>query len=200
MTEEEIAARFPGAYRYLCRHRRELEERGSASMVYPAWYAHWCPRTIDRFASPKIVTQVLAARASFALDLQGAYTFVGGGNAGVYGIVPDAADEDRLWLLLAILNSGIFDAQVQARSSLFRGGYFSYARRFIEDALIPQLDGLDLSSGPAERLVALAKQRVEESSETSDRLNAEIDAAVDELYRSSRGKEASRSTEGRPCL
>jgi hypothetical protein len=200
MTEEEIAARFPGAYRYLCRHRRELEERGSASMVYPAWYAHWCPRTIDRFASPKIVTQVLAARASFALDLQGAYTFVGGGNAGVYGIVPDAADEDRLWLLLAILNSGIFDAQVQARSSRFRGGYFSYARRFIEDALIPQLDGLDLSSGPAERLVALAKQRVEESSETSDRLNAEIDAAVDELYRSSRGKEASRSTEGRPCL
>ena len=157
-------------------------------MAYPAWYAHWCPRTIDRFAAPKIVTQVLASRASFALDRHGAYTFVGGGNAGVYGVVPDVADEDRLWLLLAILNSRTFDAQVQARSSRFRGGYFSYARRFIEDAVIPQLDGLDFSSGPAKRLIALVRRRVEESSETSAPLDAEIDSAVDELYRSSRGK------------
>jgi hypothetical protein len=187
MTEEEIADRFPGAYQYLRRHRRELKDRGSKSMAYPAWYAHWCPRTIDRFASRKIVTQVLAARASFALDLEGTYTFVGGGNAGVYGIVPHAADEDRLWLLLAILNSGSFDAQVQARSSRFRGGYFSYARRFIEDALIPRLNDVGLSSGPAQRLVALAKQRrVDESSETSAQLDAEIDATVRELQLSSR--------------
>jgi hypothetical protein len=197
MTEEEIATHFPGAYQYLRRHRRELEDRGSNSMVYPAWYAHWCPRTIERFASPKIVTQVLAARASFALDLQGTFTFVGGGNAGVYGIVPHAADENQLWLLLGILNSGIFDAQVQARSSRFRGGYFSYARRFIEDAVIPQLDGLDLSSSPAQHLVALVKQRVEEMSATSALLDAEIDATVSELYRSSDEGEASLSGGGR---
>ncbi len=170
IAEEEIAARHPGAYRYLCKHRRELKERGSASMAYPAWYAHWCPRTIDRFAAPKIVTQVLASRASFALDLPGTYTFVGGGNAGVYGVVPDVADEDRLWLLLAILNSRTFDAQVQARSSRFRGGYFSYARRFIENAVIPHFQAIDLSSSLPRRIVNLAKQRAECEAESNNPL------------------------------
>jgi hypothetical protein len=182
MTEEEIDARHPGAYRYLHKHWSELKKRGSASMAYPAWYAHWCPRTIDRFRAPKIVTQVLAARASFALDREGAYTFVGGGNAGVYGIIPDIADEDRLWLLLAILNSRTFDSQVQARSSRFRGGYFSYARRFIENAAIPDVQAIDLSSSLPRRIVNLTKQRAECEAECNNPLEAELDAAVDELY------------------
>jgi len=164
-----------------------LKKRGSASMAYPAWYAHWCPRTIDRFRAPKIVTQVLAARASFALDRQGAYTFVGGGNAGVYGIIPEVADEDRLWLLLAILNSRTFDAQVQAHSSRFRGGYFSYARRFIENTVIPHLEGDDSSSDAAKRLIDLVKRRLDEGTERSAPLEIEIeiDAAVDHLYQAS---------------
>lgn len=182
IDEEELEARHPGAYRYLCEHRRELKNRGSASMAYPAWYAHWCPRTIDRFRAPKIVTQVLASRASFALDRDGDYTFVGGGNAGVYGVVPSVADEDRLWLLLAILNSRTFEGQVEARSSRFRGGYFSYARRFIENAAIPHIEALDLSSDLPRRIVNLAKQRAECEAESNNPLEAQLDLAVDELY------------------
>ena len=152
-------------------------------MVYPAWYALWCPRTIQRFSSPKIVTQVLASRASFALDLQGTYSFVGGGNAGVYGIIPNFADEDRLWLLLAILNSRTFDTQVQACSSHFRGGYFSYARRFIENAAIPPVQEIDLSTRLPCRIIDLAKERAESDTGYHNRLEAELDDAVDELYR-----------------
>ena len=183
MSEAEIATQYPAAYEYLCRHRNVLEMRGSESMVYPAWYAHWCPRTIDRFSSPKIVTQVLASRASFALDLQGNYAFVGGGNAGVYGIIPNAPDEDRLWLLMAILNSNIFDRQVQARSSRFRGNYFSYARRFIEDVTIPSVTGIDLSSDDVRQVVELAKRRTASvNGQDIVKLESELDAAVDEMY------------------
>ena len=183
ISEEELAAGHPDAYRYLNSHRRVLSKRGSASMVYPAWYALWCPRTIQRFSSPKIVTQVLASRASFALDLQGTYSFVGGGNAGVYGIIPNFADEDRLWLLLAILNSRAFDTQVQACSSHFRGGYFSYARRFIENAAIPPVQEIDLSTRLPCRIIDLAKERAESDTGYHNRLEAELDDAVDELYR-----------------
>jgi hypothetical protein len=152
-------------------------------MVYPAWYAHWCSRSLARFESPKIVTQVLASRASFALDRGGTYTFVGGGNAGVYGIIPVEADEDLLWLMLAVLNSRTFDGQLQSRSSHFRGGYFSYARRFIENVTIPPLAQMELSGEPVQRIINLAKQRAESLPECHNRLEAELDRAVDELYR-----------------
>ncbi len=109
---------------------------------------------------------------------------MGGGNAGVYGMIPRICGEDRLWLLLAILNSRIFDAQVQAQSSRFRGGYFSYARRFIENVAIPPIEELDLAAEPAsQRIISLTKQRAETLSECHNRLEAEIEAAVDELYR-----------------
>jgi hypothetical protein len=183
IPEDELAARHPSAYRYLLKHRRELKKRGSPSMAYPAWYAHWCPRNCERFAAPKIVTQVLASRASFAIDRHGTYTFVGGGNAGVYGLIPRFTDEGRLWLLLAILNSRIFDAQVQEKSSRFRGGYFSYARRFVENALIPPIEELDVQAPLARQIVTLTKTRAESPSECHNRLEAEIEAAVAELYR-----------------
>jgi hypothetical protein len=183
MPEGELAARHPAAYRYLVKHRRELKKRGSPSMAYPAWYAHWCPRNLERFAAPKIVTQVLASRASFAIDRRGNYTFVGGGNAGVYGLIPRISGEDRHWLLLAVLNSRIFDAQVQEKSSRFRGGYFSYARRFIENVVIPPIEELDVQAPLSRQIVSLTKTRAEAPSECHNRLEAEIEAAVAELYR-----------------
>jgi Eco57I restriction-modification methylase/TaqI-like C-terminal specificity domain len=183
IPEDELAARHPAAYRYLVKHRRELKKRGSPSMAYPAWYAHWCPRNWERFAAPKIVTQVLASRASFAFDRHGTYTFVGGGNAGVYGLIPRFTDEDRLWLLLAVLNSRIFDAQVQEKSSRFRGGYFSYARRFIENVLIPPIEELDVQAALPRQIVTLTKSRAKSPAECDNQLETEIEAAVDELYR-----------------
>lgn len=183
IPEDELAARHPAAYRYLVKHRRELKKRGSPSMAYPAWYAHWCPRNGERFAAPKIVTQVLASRALFAFDRGGTYTFVGGGNAGVYGLIPQFSDEDRLWLLLALLNSRIFDAQVQEKSSRFRGGYFSYARRFIENVLIPPIEEVDVQAPLPRQIVTLTKNRAESPAECDNRLETEIEAAVAELYR-----------------
>lgn len=196
LPEDELADCHPAVYRYLEKHRRELEARGSAAMTYRSWYAHWCPRSIERFQSPKIVTQVLASRASFALDREGDFAFVGGGNAGVYGVIPQGAGEDQLWLLLAVLNSRRFDQQVQSRSSRFGGGYFSYARRFIEEAWVPRMDCLDLSSVPIKRVIALVRRRVDEGPEAGDSLEAEIDAAVDALYLSSHGKNAVSSPPG----
>ena len=133
IPEDELADRFPETYSYLLRHRLALSARGSASMHYPTWYALWNPRRIDRFESPKLLTQVLADRATFAIDLSGEYWFVGGGNAGVYGVIPRADLDVDIWYLLAYLNSTFFDQRVKSISSRFRGGFRSYAKRFIQN-------------------------------------------------------------------
>ena len=133
ILEDELADRFPQTYSYLLRHRSALSARGSASMQYPSWYALWNPRQIDRFERPKLLSQVLADRATFAIDLTGEYWFVGGGNAGVYGVIPRTDLDVDIWYLLAYLNSSFFDQQVKGISSRFRGGFHSYAKRFIQN-------------------------------------------------------------------
>ena len=133
IPEDELADRFPETYSYLLRHKSALSTRGSANMQYPSWYALWNPRQIDRFERPKLLTQVLADRATFAIDLSGEYWFVGGGNAGVYGVIPRANLDVDIWYLLAYLNSTFFDQRVKSISSRFRGGFHSYAKRFIEN-------------------------------------------------------------------
>ncbi len=53
IPEARIGGSHPAVFRYLERQRSELERRGSPSMVYPAWYAHWCPRSLGDFMRRK---------------------------------------------------------------------------------------------------------------------------------------------------
>ncbi len=132
----EIQAQYPKAWRYLESVREPLSKRGSASMDYESWYAYWCPREIQKFASPKILTQVLARGSKMAFDSEGKYLFAGGGNAGVYGIIlkDNVIAEQRTdyMVMLALLNSSLLEFYLRQISSMFRGGFVSYGRRFIE--------------------------------------------------------------------
>jgi hypothetical protein len=68
---------------------------------------------------------MLANKASMVLDKEGKYAFVGGGNAGGYGILlkPDAGIS--YLCLLGMLNSSLLDDYLQSHSTRFRGGYYS---------------------------------------------------------------------------
>ena len=134
LSENVLQDAYPVTYSYLSRHRSILSARGSVNMHYPAWYALWNPRQIERFQRPKLLTQVLANKATFAIDPAGEYWFVGGGNAGVYGIIPKPDLTVDIWFLLGYLNSTFFDQYVKSVSSRFRGGFYSYAKRFIQSA------------------------------------------------------------------
>jgi hypothetical protein len=80
--------KYPNVYNYLNSLRSELESRGSENMQYLSWYSMWNNREIEKFESPKLLTQVLSSSPNFGVDRRGEYLFVGGGNAGVYGIIP----------------------------------------------------------------------------------------------------------------
>lgn len=181
-AEDELAEQFPSTYSYLLKRKSALETRGSQSMEYPAWYALWCPRQMRRFESEKLLTQVLASRAAFAHD-KGLFWFVGGGNAGVYGIVPRRDLEVSIWYLLGVLNSRPFDRMLQSISSRFRGGYYSYARRFIERVPIRVSDFSSDERDVVNHIEKLAKERTMlQKQEASLSLEREIDDLVSALY------------------
>ncbi|MGH7989816.1 MAG: hypothetical protein ACREDS_06495, partial [Limisphaerales bacterium] len=59
---------------------------------------------------------------------------------GGYGLHVADGREESNYFMLGLLNSKILDHYVKRISSPFRGGYFSFARRFIEKLPIPDSD------------------------------------------------------------
>ena len=181
IPEDELADRFPETYSYLLKHRLALSTRGSANMKYPTWYALWNPRQIDRFQKSKLLTQVLADRATFAIDLTGAYWFVGGGNAGVYGVIPRADLGVDIWYLLAYLNSTFFDQKVKSVSSRFRGGFHSYAKRFIQNVPVRVTGFSTMEQDAASHISNLVSSGYTQKS-FAESVWPEIDQVISELH------------------
>jgi len=182
IPEHRLKQEAPNVYGYLLERRSDLANRGSDSMEYEAWYAYWCPRQIWKFESPKLLTQVLATRASFTFDRHGTYYFVGGGNAGVYGLIlspkPLGNTHNDYLYLLGLLNSKVLDEMVKQGSSIFRGGYYSYGRKYI--AGLPVIIA-DIKV--RNRVADLVKQILETADESvKAHLEQEIDGIAEDLY------------------
>jgi len=191
MDPKEIEALYPKAWRYLQSVRNPLSKRGSASMDYEAWYAYWCPREIRKFACPKILTQVLAKGSKMAFDNTGKYFFVGGGNAGVYGIILKenliAGEQTDYWVMLALLNSSLLEFYLRQMSSMFRGGFISYGRRFIEQLPIC-LPGADLAAQIANQASRIANFTKQGHPTEARRLELNLNQLIFDLYEVSKGQ------------
>lgn len=121
---------YPLCWSYLNKNKDKLLKR--ADLDVKKWWEYPYPKNLDLFSKNKIITQVLASRASFTYDLEGKYYFVGGGNAGGYGVKLKLEYEHLYYYLLGCLNSSTLDRYLKMISTRFRGGFYSYAKRFIE--------------------------------------------------------------------
>ena len=157
----EIKEKFPLAYEYFKHYGSQLKSRENHRFQYDEnWHQFGRLQNIEKFEQPKIITQVLASNNTFAIDLKGEYYFVGGGNAGGYGIVLNDNNQDLYYFVLALLNSKVLEFYLKNISTPFRGGYFSYGRRFIEQLplLRPKDSKFDLISSLSEELVKISKK------------------------------------------
>lgn len=129
LEEKKLQQDYPRTWQYLLDNKAVLGEREGGTFVNKDWYGYVYLKNMDKFDQPKIMTQVLADKSTFSIDLNGKYYFVGGGNAGVYGII---AKDERLTsrFLCALLNSMLLDWNLKKISTRFRGGFYSYAKRF----------------------------------------------------------------------
>ncbi len=179
LTEKEFEKHYPKAWDYLKRCEARLRNRENGKMDHNQWFAYVYPKNLPEFSKPKILTQVLANKASMVLDQEGKYAFVGGGNAGGYGIVlkPDAGIS--YLCLLGLLNSNLLDDYLQSHSTRFRGGYYSYSRRYLQN--LPICIPPEKTQEEIESLVKQILELKAKDTDTHD-LEKEIDGIVEGLY------------------
>jgi type I restriction-modification system DNA methylase subunit len=142
ISQQEFASVYPRCWEYLLQNREALENREQGKMRHEKWYAYVYPKSLALHDRPKLLTGVLANKSRFTFDHEGVFYFMGGGNAGGYGITlkSDARARENYLYVLALLNSTLLEFNLRKISSPFRGGFFSYARRYIEKLPIRQID------------------------------------------------------------
>jgi hypothetical protein len=179
IPENTLRSKYPKTYLYLKNFKSTLVSRGSDRMQYESWYALWNSRSLEKFKSQKILTQVLSTRANYTLDDKAESMFVGGGNAGVYGIIPK--NDVNIYYLLGLLNSRMLDFILKKISTHFQNEYYSYARRFIEK--LPIHIASEEQQKPIIKLVerVLAAKGKNPQADTS-KWEREIDVLVYEMY------------------
>ncbi len=142
----EIEKDYPLTFEYFKHYEKKLKGRENNLFVSEKnWHQFGRLQNIEKFEQTKIITQVLASSNTFALDSQGEYYFVGGGNAGGYGVVIKEEHKDYYYYILALLNSKVLEFYLKNISTPFRGGYFSYGRRFIEQLPIKFGNGPEIT-------------------------------------------------------
>ncbi len=142
----KIKEDYPLSYEYFKHYESQLKVRENNRLENDDnWHQFGRLQNIEKFEQPKIITQVLASNNTFAIDLKGEYYFVGGGNAGGYGIVLKEEYRDYYFYILALLNSKVLEFYLKNISTPFRGGYFSYGKRFIEQLPIVLSSDLNVS-------------------------------------------------------
>ena len=133
IDENSMKKNFPLAWKYFTDNKPFLDKREGGKWKNKSnWHAFVYEKNLEKFESQKIMTQVLANKNSFTFDKKEHYYFVGGGNAGGYGIILKKDYVNNYYYLLAILNSKLLEFYLKKISSPFRGGFYSYGRRFIE--------------------------------------------------------------------
>ena len=172
---EEIKSKYPKTYQYFLAYEKELKGRENNRFKNDKnWHQFGRLQNIEKFEQPKIMTQVLASKNSFTFDEKGEYYFVGGGNAGGYGIVLKEEYFHEYYWVLSLLNSKVLEFYLKKISTPFRGGFYSYGKRFIEQLPIKL---------PSENEKRILSEFTKKQLERSKRLNEIGEKKTDERAR-----------------
>ncbi|HEX8598645.1 MAG TPA: N-6 DNA methylase [Chloroflexia bacterium] len=143
VSPTEMKRSYPRTWEYLLHHKETLTAREGGKWDHDYWYAFGRTQNLAQMTAPKLVVQVISQHARYAYDDTGIH-FTGGGNGPYYGVrFQERDDPHSLHYLQAVLNSPVIDALLHQISSPFRGGYWSYGKRFIERLPIRLVDFLN---------------------------------------------------------
>jgi hypothetical protein len=189
ITTDELKTQFPKAYTYFLNYEIQLRQRENNRFKNETnWHQFGRLQNIDKFEQPKILTQVLASKNNFTYDEKGNYYFVGGGNAGGYGIVLENAYSQDYYWVLCLLNSRVLEFYLKRISTPFQSGFFSYGKRFIEQLpiIVPSQTDKDKLSELATKQLSRIKSISTYKISGADRLKndqemQQVDQEIDNL-------------------
>ena len=136
----KLRASYPKAWQYFESNEKILRSRESGKADNAQWYGYIYRKNLTLFEIPKLIVQVISLYGRYAFDDDGLY-FTGGGNGPYYGVRwLDHEAQHSLHYLQGVLNSRLSDFYLHKISTTFRGGYWSYGKRFIEQIPIRTID------------------------------------------------------------
>lgn len=130
---------YPLTLRYLRAHRQALSQRNVQGGPPPAWYRYGRSQSLTKFSGEKIILPILSTTPRYTLDNQD-IVVTGGGNGPYYLVRPKPQTRLSIRYLLAILCYPVIEAMVSARSSHFRGDYYSHGKQFIAPLPVKMLN------------------------------------------------------------
>ena len=189
---EKIISDYPKAWNYLMGIEKQLLQRESGKVEKNNWYGYIYKKNLSIFEAPKLIVQVISQTGKYGFDSSKLY-FTGGGNGPYYGIRWNKNNSHSLHYLQGLLNSELLDFYLHKISSPFRGGYWSYGKRFIEQLPIRTINFTDPSDKARhDRMITLVSSmldlnkklqdaRLEQEKTQLSRQIAATDGAIDTL-------------------
>lgn len=162
-NENELEKNFPKCFEYFQSIKDRLENRGSASMSYPIWYALWNARSIQNLGAKKIFTPDICFGSSMCFDDVGRLH-----NDTSYGLILKEPCDEIYKSYLAIFNSKITWYFLTKTGTELRGGYFRFKTKYLEPFPLPDLSSSE-NKDNAERLSALADQMLSLNSQLQEK-------------------------------
>jgi len=135
---------YPYLWAYLKEHEERLRAREGGSYREGKedewrWYDLAVPRSLEAATGPKLLVQLLASSAKYASDEEGKFLFQGGGKGGgAYGISLKDDFKHLAPVFLGLLNSSVADFYLKHISSVYSGGFWSYADAFLKWVPVPE--------------------------------------------------------------
>jgi hypothetical protein len=166
LTKDQLQADYPKTWAFFQDFRSSLKSReGGKWKNREKWWTFSRKQNIEKFERDKIMVSVLRKEPSFVLDTDGLYYFVGGGNAGGYGIhlkEEIARTADDTFFFGGQMNSKVTEFYHKHISPIFNDKHYSYGQKFLE----PLPVGID--SDMKEEVTKIAKDIRDKSEEVTE--------------------------------
>jgi hypothetical protein len=192
-SDSEFQKRYPKAYKYLASRKRELETRKQ----FKAWYSFSAPRNLNVHEVAQILVPLLADQGLYCQLPENVTRYCLMASGG-FSITVASSNGLSSNYILGLLNSKLLFWRLSSISNVFRGGWITCTKQYVETLPIHSID----FSSPADltrykSIVKLVEQMIkykksmQSASSPADRelyrqqtkaIDAEIDRLVYELY------------------
>jgi len=126
LTEQELANRYPKAWEFLLKNKRELEERNIVDSGL--WYGFSRSQNLDLSKYPKILVREMLPYSSFAADENGEYIF----SSGYALIAPPNMSKRELRMWAAVLSTPTMEFQFRFMCTQLHSGWFRILKQHLK--------------------------------------------------------------------
>jgi type I restriction-modification system DNA methylase subunit len=184
--EKELSANYPKTYEYLLTRKKGLEKRKQ----HKSWFSFSAPRNLDVHDSAQILVPLLADKGLFCRISKKSSEFClmasGGFSITVSPNCPLSPD-----YVLGLLNSKLLTWRLRSISNVFRGGWFTCTKQYVETLPIRLIDfSKKYEIALYEEIISLVEKmlslktrtfRTPQEKETLQREIAATDKQIDDL-------------------